>query len=51
MLLDDGGAARWLLNFCGNDYLGLAGSETLRNALAAGIAQGPGGAGRARAGH
>jgi 8-amino-7-oxononanoate synthase len=23
-ILDDGGRSRWLLNFCGNDYLGLA---------------------------
>jgi 8-amino-7-oxononanoate synthase len=39
---------RELVNFSSNDYLGLAGSEMLREALAEGIAQYGGGAGASR---
>ncbi|MBL9132728.1 MAG: 8-amino-7-oxononanoate synthase [Verrucomicrobiaceae bacterium] len=41
-------AGRALVNFSSNDYLGLCGSELLRNALAEGVAKFGGGAGASR---
>ncbi len=38
---------RWLLNFCSNDYLGLAAEPTLREALIAGVRESGVGAGAA----
>ncbi|MGY0561247.1 8-amino-7-oxononanoate synthase [Luteimonas sp. A277] len=35
-LAAEGGASRWLVNFCGNDYLGLAQQFAVANALADG---------------